>query len=195
MKIRASSNDSLSSVITEIIPEITLNGLSATEMINMKKLYDILIRKMSQGKQVASDPNSANTMLEDFRTDLNVAKKTLVLPHKWLIGNRIWKINEISKQLDGQEFDFSTYDTGASWAEIRELIAKHVADKPIGVNQQIQQMSNKFAVDTFVVVINHYKTTIEEGKQSMQHFIALVRHSCNFYNIIFNQFTCMGWFG
>lgn len=173
--LRASSVDSAASVITTNMPQITLNGLNAIESVNMKKLHDLLIRKMSQGKQTATDPDSARKMLSDFKNDIEVSKVTLVLPHKWAVGNRIWKINEISKQFEGHEFDFSKYDVGAGWKDVKALIESLKDDKPTDANHQMQQMSNKFAVDAFAVVINHYKKTLPEANQSLQNLLDLLK--------------------
>lgn len=182
--IRNADEQTRLTVIRNAQVEVTLDGLTADEIIALKELHDLVLSKM-QGNGVKGSAEKANQMVVEFKNDMELAKIDNTFPTRWLKNHGVWKCcqHELQK---GLILNYTYDDAGvvdkAKWKLIVDEFNKH---KDNAIPQQgsgLMNSSNKFAVDVYCAAVNRYKNTIEQGKQSFQHFLNSLKLIAAFLN-------------
>lgn len=177
VKIRQANEQTKLTVITEGVKEVTIAGLTAEEIIQLKELHELVIAKM-QGTGQKGNAERANKMVEEFKSDMEFAKIDNTFPSKWIKNHGVWKCVQHELQA-GRNLDYSEDDEGAldleAWKKVVEIFNNHKDDAPPQTGTTLQGASNKFAVDVYCATINRYKNKIPVGQQSWAHFKMLLQ--------------------
>lgn len=169
--IRKSSTLTASSVITANLPIVKIDGLTADEINNIKTLHTLLIAKMSANGKGSAKQGDTDQMLKDFKNDLSLISKTKCLSPSWFEKFRIWKVEQIAISKKSP-IDWPTDSDDPIVAALIKRIneAKEIA--PPNQDGEMANVANKFAVDSIICTINHYKTKVKSGK--VEDFLSLM---------------------
>lgn len=177
VKIRDQNDVTKLTVIRQSTKEVTVNGLTADEIILLKELHELVLVKM-QGTGQRGSAENANKMVAEFKRDMELAKIDNTFPSRWIKNHGVWKCCEHEKR-QGRDLVYNYNDAGVldpvSWKLVVDEFNKHKVDAIPQQGGNLANASNKFAVDVYCATINRYKTTMSEQKQSWENFVVLMK--------------------
>lgn len=184
VKLRESQDDSRLTIIRESTKEVTISGLTAAEIANLKELHELVLLKM-QGSGQKGSAEKANQMVREFKDDMELAKIDNTFPSKWIKNHGVWKCvqHELQK---GRKLEYTVDDNGVldkdKWTLVVAEFNKHKDDAIPAQGSGLANASNKFAVDVYCAAINRYKSTIKQQDQSKDNFLILMKMVSAFLN-------------
>lgn len=153
-------------VVTTSNTSVTLSGLNAPEIASLNELLTLLHKKMVVGGSAPAKAGDPKDMVNGFIHDMMIAKDIGSLPQKYYKPHKVWAIYQCAGQKKITMPDWEK-STDLAWNKIVDDIAKLSEDAKADTTGASLNMANKFAIDTFCVVINHYLDTMPENGRSL----------------------------
>lgn len=172
IKIREYSDETKMTIIRNGQASVTIGGLTAAEIMSLRALHTIVTTKMTGGQNTGNAEKAAK-MVDDFKSDMEHAKKDNTFPMRWTANNGVWRCVEHEKQ-KGRILTYTDGDAGVidreAWKEVVVKFNHYKNDAVAQPGMALANASNKFAVDVYCAAINRYRKTTLEKDRNFPHF-------------------------